>query len=216
MEVRAASSPRLTARRGAALENCGWGAAVVVWVTVVAIGAFGLGRYASTPGAASTPPERWPEASAIARTPGLATMVLVAHPMCPCTRATIGELAQVMERVRDRAIARVLFVRPEGVDEGWEKTDLWRSASAIPGVTASTDAGGVEAARFHASTSGDTIVYDAEGRLLFSGGITGGRGHAGDNPGESRVVSLLTKGTADRSQGPVFGCSLEEPTRAAP
>ena len=33
----------------------------------------------------------------------------------------------------------------------------------------------------HAWTSGETMLYDASGRLVFAGGITGSRGHGGDN-----------------------------------
>jgi hypothetical protein len=44
--------------------------------------------------------------------------------------------------------------------------------------------------------------------LIFSGGITGSRGHAGDNAGEMTLVSLLTRGQADRSGTSVFGCPL--------
>jgi hypothetical protein len=167
-----------------------------------------LARYASTPGIAAEPPGSWPEGSVIARMPGLATVVMLAHPRCACTRASLGELAELMDRAQGKTTAHVLFTLPEGLEEGWEKTDLWRRAVAISGVTVHMDAGGVEAARFHAFTSGETIVYDAAGSLIFRGGITAARGHAGDNPGRDRILSLLAKGSADRADSPVFGCAL--------
>ena len=37
------------------------------------------------------------------------------------------------------------------------------------------------------------------GKLTFQGGITAGRGHQGDNAGETAVVSLLRGGAADDS-----------------
>ena len=40
---------------------------------------------------------------------------------------------------------------------------------------------------------GQTLLYDAGGTLIFSGGITGSRGHAGDNAGEAALVALLTQ-----------------------
>ena len=70
------------------------------------------------------------------------------------------------------------------------------------------DDNGVEARRFHAVTSGQTALYDIEGRLLFSGGITGSRGHSGDNAGRSAIVSLLNTGDAERTETSVFGCPL--------
>jgi len=74
------------------------------------------------------------------------------------------------------------------------------------------DDDGVEAARFGAATSGQVILYDRDGRLLFSGGITASRGHAGDNDGRDAIVSLLGGGRGTRHSSPVFGCSLLEPS----
>ena len=87
-------------------------------------------------------------------------------------------------------------------------TDLWRRAAAIKGVTVVQDSEGVEAERFHAATSGYTLLYGSDGRLLFSGGITGARGHAGDNAGRSAIAALLTAEGAPTGTTPVFGCSL--------
>jgi hypothetical protein len=70
---------------------------------------------------------------------------------------------------------------------------------------------GAEANRFHAATSGQTLLYDADGRLLFSGGITGSRGHAGDNAGENAIVSWVNSGAAARTETSVFGCALFDP-----
>jgi hypothetical protein len=104
--------------------------------------------------------------------------------------------------------ANVLFIQPEGFNDEWAQTDLWQSAATIPGVTVRQDSGGIEARRFHAETSGQVLLYDAAGRLLFSGGITGSRGHSGDNAGRSTIVSLLIEGIAERNQTLVLGCSL--------
>jgi len=116
-----------------------------------------------------------------------------------------------MARVQGQTSAHVLFWKPADVADDWVKTDLWREAAAIPGVEVSVDEGGVEAARFRAYASGQTILYDAQGHLLFNGGITGARGHAGDNAGRSAVVSLLTTGAAERRETFVFGCALHNP-----
>jgi hypothetical protein len=44
--------------------------------------------------------------------------------------------------------------------------------------------------------------------LLFSGGITESRGHAGANAGENAIVSLVNTHAAERTKTFVFGCSL--------
>lgn len=138
------------------------------------------------------------------------TLIMLAHPHCPCTRASVSELANVMARVQGKVRAYVLFLKPHDSDHSWDDTDLRRSAAAIPGVAVLSDIDGVEAKRFGAETSGHTMLFNPSGRLLFSGGITESRGHAGGNAGESAIVSLVNTHTADRATTFVFGCSLVE------
>jgi hypothetical protein len=113
-----------------------------------------------------------------------------------------------MTQSQGRLSAYVLFLKPEGFTDDWEKTDLWRSAEGIPGVKPVVDYDGVEASRFNATTSGQTFLFDAKGHLLFSGGITIARGHAGDNAGRSAIVSRLNTRVVEQTESPVFGCPL--------
>lgn len=183
-------------------------ALVVPWTAAVGAGSTLLWRHAATAGVAATPPEQWPSQSTIKREPGVATLVMLAHPRCPCTRASVAELAVLMARIGPRGRAHVLFVRPRATVAGWDKTALWQSAAAIPGVTVHPDPGGAEAALFQAVTSGQVIAYDASGKLIFSGGITGARGHEGDNVGLLRALALLSGRRADQTESKVFGCAL--------
>jgi hypothetical protein len=180
----------------------------VLWLLAVSVGLWALWGYENSPGVGAHPPTRWPADSRVLRAPGHATLVMLAHPHCPCTRASLGELALLMAHTGGRMTAYVLFLKPEGFSDDWEKTDLWQSAASIPGVTPLVDDGGEEARHFNAATSGQTILYDAEGRLLFSGGITGSRGHAGDNAGRSSIESIVNVGASDRAETFVFGCPL--------
>jgi hypothetical protein len=183
-------------------------ASITLWLLVVGVGLSVLWGYENTPGVAAEPPPMWPAESQIQRAPDSVTLVMLIHPHCPCTRASLGELASVMAHCQGRLKAYVLFLKPTGLSDDWEKTDLWQSAANIPGVYAVVDEGGAEASRFHAATSGQTILYAADGHLLFSGGITASRGHSGDNAGRSAVVSLVNEGAAERADTFVFGCPL--------
>ena len=180
---------------------------VALWAVIVAAGIVLLVRYSLEPGRPARAPTVWPAASHVPRPVGRPFLVMIAHPKCACTRASIGELALLMTHCRDRVAASVLFVRPHGTSRQWNETDLRRSAGVIPGVTVLTDEGGREAALFGASTSGQVYLYDGSGQLQFSGGITDGRGHEGDNPGRSAVEHLV-HGQAAPSTSPVFGCNL--------
>lgn len=185
--------------------------ATILWLATVSCGLWLLWGYENTPGVAAAPPGNWPLASRLQRATDRATLVMLAHPHCPCTRASIGELAQLMAHTQGRVTAYVLFLKPAGFADDWEQTDLWQSAARIPGVTCLVDDDGAEARRFHAATSGQTLLYNPAGHLQFSGGITGSRGHAGDNVGRSAIVSFINAGTAARTETFVFGCPLFNP-----
>jgi hypothetical protein len=105
-------------------------------------------------------------------------------------------------------MAYFVFVRPSGFAQDWERTDLWTSAAMIPGVAVSADNEGVEGRRFASQTSGQVMLYGADGYLLFSGGVTAARGHSGDNTGRDAIVALLTGNGSAVEQTPVFGCPL--------
>jgi hypothetical protein len=113
-----------------------------------------------------------------------------------------------MLSLKGRVRATVLVIKPKGFPAGWEETDIVASARRIPGTTVLLDLDGTQAARFGAKTSGQAVLYDGSGKLLFSGGITEGRGHLGDNAGLQRIKSLVLTGKADKAESLVFGCPL--------
>lgn len=78
------------------------------------------------------------------------------------------------------------------------------------------DPDGVEARRFGAETSGHTLLFGADGHLLFSGGITASRGHSGDNDGENAIVALLNHQIPALTRTLVFGCSLAHSIKKDP
>jgi hypothetical protein len=184
------------------------GAAVGTWLLAVVTAMGLLANYSNSPGSVGTPPDRWPADSRISPDVSRPTLVMFAHPRCPCTRASLCELEVLMSRCQGRVSARVLFLKATGTTDDWAETDLWRTASAIPGATVHCDEAGSEAARFHAQTSGYILLYDRGGRLLFQGGITMSRGHNGDNPGRSALEELLSEQMSNQVKTPVFGCSL--------
>jgi hypothetical protein len=182
------------------------------WLSAVAFGLWVVWAYDNRPGRDANAPHRWPAQSTLVPASDRPTLVFVAHPQCTCTRASIEELAEVLARaLKPQPKTYVLFLRPSVFETGWEKTDVWRRAATLPHVTVLRDNDGVEARRFGVETSGQTLLYDSRGTLIFSGGITGSRGHAGDNAGEAALVALLTRGQADQSGTSVFGCPLFAP-----
>jgi hypothetical protein len=187
-----------------------WVLATAAWLACIGVGFAGVWRYGAARGADTRAPGVWPAGTTLPRAHDRATLLVFMHPRCVCSHATVTELARLLPRVRGRVAATAVFVRPRGVPDGWTETELRRRAAGVVGLRVVDDDGGVEARRFGAATSGATLLFAADGRLLFSGGLTDSRGHEGDSFGEERVVALLTSGAADRNDSPVFGCPLED------
>jgi hypothetical protein len=184
------------------------GAFMMLWLASAIGGLFVVWAYENGPGTPASVESEWPANTALKPATDRPTLVLLAHPQCTCTRATLGELAEALARANSLPKTYVVFLKPSSMPDGWEKTDLWKTAAALPGAIVVSDHDGLEAERFGAATSGQTMLYDARGSLLFSGGITGARGHAGDNAGRSSIVALLNRQPGTHSATNVFGCSL--------
>jgi hypothetical protein len=182
--------------------------AAALWLTAASSGLAVLWAWDNAPGDGATAPSVWPADAGFARSHDGPTLVVLAHPQCSCTRASLDELAEALARATIQPKTYVLFLKPEGMSDDWAHSDLWRKAAALPGVTVVRDDNGAEARRFGVSTSGQTLLYDKAGALLFSGGITGARAHRGDNDGRRAIVDLLNRGSSGRAATNVFGCPL--------
>src|SRR5262245_64357250 len=75
---------------------------VACWIAAAAVGLVLLMGYDTTPGLAAAAPVTWPADSHISRDPARPTLVMLAHPRCDCTKASIGELAEIIDRKSTR------------------------------------------------------------------------------------------------------------------
>ena len=183
--------------------------AAIVWIAAAGLGFKFLFAYSVKPGAAASAPQQWPTGSRIPAPQGQYQLVMTIHPHCPCTRASVTELNNVMALLRGTNVkSYVLAVKPAEFPDDWVVTESYRNAGRIPGVEVVVDVDGVESARLGAQTSGQVLLYGPDGGLLFAGGLTPDRGHLGDSPGQHRILSLVKTGTADAKDSLVFGCPL--------
>jgi hypothetical protein len=153
-------------------------------------------------------PGQWPACPDIPRQPGHFTLVMALHPKCPCSRASVHELENLIAHSDGRLMTTVLFVVPAGAPADWLDTDLFRQANQIPRVRVVVDRDGADAAKFGATVSGQVALYDMQGKLLFAGGITDGRGHEGDNAGFDAIFELAREHKSAVVATPVYGCPL--------
>ncbi len=188
---------------------------IALWGAAITAGTVRVWQYQLTPGAPAGPaPSVWPVDSSIPAHPGRALLIMVAHPKCTCTRASLNELRRLM--VRFRALENppdvyLSIIAPEGVGADWTDGPVLRNASTIRTLNIVIDPGERFARKFGATTSGHVLLYGANGRLLFSGGITDARAHEGDAVGQEAIVAALYEKTPAATHTPVFGCALDTP-----
>lgn len=187
---------------------------VMAWLSLVVLGLSAIAFSKSAPGERAGPPAHWPTESSLSHSSTRNTVVMFLHAGCPCSRASLTEVGAALSESNAGEHTDVVFVFFELADAGIEpsQTQLWQSALRIPNATAVVDVGDRERARFDARTSGTTLVYGPGGGLRFSGGVTGSRGHAGDNAGRQGVAEALRGSTTQREEHAVFGCDLREPS----
>lgn len=151
---------------------------------------------------------RWPPQTELRLDSQNFTLVLFAHPKCPCSRASLSELIEILSRTSNIK-AYIVFVIPSQKMDEWTRAALVQAASGTTGVQALIDRDGVQTKFFNAHTSGETFLYDREGHLVFHGGITGSRGHIGDNRGRSFILRIVAgEGPNILAKTFVFGCGL--------
>ena len=181
---------------------------VFLWAGAVTFGMWRVLDYEKTPAAASVISDHWPAQAGIPLDANRPTLVLFIHPHCPCTKATLSELSVLMANCRGKLSTYLFFLKPAGFVDDWSKSDLWLEAGKIPGTKLALDDNGVIARNFNAATSGQCLLYDPKGILLFQGGITGMRGHAGDNIGRRSITSIIWNEKPASRKTFVYGCSL--------
>lgn len=192
---------------------------VGMWIIVVGSGMLLLANYVNQPGTSREAPAQRPtnesdsllsSSSATGHTTGPYHLAMFVHPRCPCSSASVRELARLMASCQGRLTATVYCYRPAKESDAWIEGSLHDAAAAIPGVVVQSDPAGDLAQQYGAETSGHVTLYDPAGKLCFQGGITAGRGHEGDNYGADTVrACVLGKAATPGKVAPVFGCELE-------
>jgi hypothetical protein len=181
--------------------------AAVLWAATVAASYRAIRRFESTPGLAAIASKSWPMRSTVPRERGQWTLVMLVHPHCSCSRASVKELEAVLEKAPHSVRSYVLVYRPHEFPAGWERSDVTAAAGRLHRTRVLIDEDGREARLFGGFTSGQTFLYDGDGRLRFEGGITLLRGHAGLNSGRAGIIRIANAQSGTGTH-PVFGCSI--------
>jgi len=182
---------------------------IALWLVAAAWGTKWLTEYSFAAGASGQPAETWPADARVSRADGIATLVVALHPGCACSEATMSELGVILTETTPHLRAIIIFTDADPAHPA-SASALFKTAQSMPGVTLVRDRDGEILKKFHALTSGEARLYLPDGTLHFKGGITGSRGHAGENPGRSHIIAAVRNPTAAAPtfSTPVFGCAL--------
>ena len=180
----------------------------LVWVLFIFGGTYKLLMYEYTPGKENNFSAYWPATSELQLSNKPYTLVMVVHPKCGCSKASLGELSKLVARFPNVLDVKILFIEPKDAGPDWMLSENWAAANEIAGAEVHPDTEGTLAQAFKVKTSGITLLYNREGGLLFHGGITASRGHWGDNTGSQAIGEIISKGSSATSTTAVFGCNL--------
>src|SRR5262245_44591735 len=101
-------------------------ATALIWLSSIVVALALIAKYSNAPGRSGAIPQHWPAQSLIVPDSKRPTLIMFAHPHCPCTRASLGELDALMARCRGQFSTHVVFVKPAGLTDDLSKTELWR------------------------------------------------------------------------------------------
>lgn len=187
--------------------------AVVVW----SVGTVGMwlfaARYESTPGRAGAA-QAWPASVPFSPASSGLTLVFFVHPQCPCTRASLSELKELLAARDDVTTYVVWRTLPDELldDRGrglLADADRIRHSEIIP------DPDGALSLKFGAETSGQVGVFNARGEILYWGGTTKARGVRGANSNSDLLKTVLDTGRPVAARA-VFGCPIQDPGGGTP
>ena len=113
-----------------------------VWALTVVAGSLFLTHYSNRPGKAAIAPESWPSESSLSLSADKATLLVLLHPQCSCSKATLAELERIMMAAGSSVHAQLVFFDSPNMENHWVEGDLWEKAERIPGVQLVRDTDG--------------------------------------------------------------------------
>lgn len=192
--------------------------AFVALFAMSAIGFVQLTDYSSRPGHPGLVPNRLSDValsdtslSAGLTTDGKPQLLLFYHPKCPCTTATVRILERLNPRFLEPIPITAIAYCADDEPDLWIQSRTTKALSSLDNVRIVIDKGGRLSKSFGATVSGHLLLYNPNGQLTFSGGITPYRGHEGDSPSSLDLLERINSPKDNCMHWPVFGCTTVSP-----
>ena len=130
---------------------------VIAWSVLVLLGYGCMVFYSTAPAKSAISLGAFPLESGLAKGRGL-TLITFLHPRCPCSKASVSELQELLAQSRFPSNLTVYAVvsQPPGCAAEFTKGDILDSLSSIKNVHLVVDKNDLESQRFGAKTSGQT------------------------------------------------------------
>lgn len=183
-------------------------AAYLIWISLLFVGHLVLYEYELTPSPLANSKRVFPQSSDVQLAHGRQNIVMFLHPSCPCSEASVDEFHELMRAGEKDSVGTVVFYMPPEKEPEWSLAPIVQRVKRIRNVTIEYDTDGSRAETFGVTTSGHVLIYDGRGILQFTGGITGSRGHTGDNHYFDLAKQCILARRAKYTTTPVFGCAL--------
>lgn len=177
----------------------GHGVLMGVWCVFLMGGSYLIYRFETIPGEQVRRLSAWPDGSVISRPEHYPILVSFMHPRCACSEASLSALESIESRFGEELEIRIVFWLPEDPSSEWTDCDLVESARKKFGDRVYLDFQGIESDRFAANTSGESFLFNKEGRLLMQGGLTPRRSTADAD------FAVMTIDLALQGKGVLFG-----------
>ncbi len=180
---------------------------LVLWGAVIGVGLLWMTDYSLSPGSHEEPLVERPSDTPVPFSEEKSTLVIFLHPRCPCTHPSVAAIERLMVRKHDMVLQPIFYL-PGSKPETWARADYWDRVVDAGAHEPLIDVDGGVARQFHATTSGHAILFSVDGEVLYSGGITSGRVHEGDNLGLTTLTRVLEQVPVQDATFPVYGCSI--------
>lgn len=185
------------------------GPAFVLWLALVWLSLLWLTDHDSQPSPGAIAPARWPRFSSLPFSSHDPQLLIFLHPHCPCAQASLNELAR-LRAACPRPFQILAVVGLPGRLSSADAVPMVKRLHQIPDAKIFLDQDLLEGRRFGCYTSGQVLLYSPQGRLRYQGGLTGSRGHEGDNSGLAAALEALVEDGPEITNRPVFGCALRK------
>lgn len=182
--------------------------AIIGWLVATSVGLGIFWHYKTTGHVPRDSALSWPEQSELQLASAKPTLVLFAHPLCPCTMASLVELTRVLQESAVQPSVTIALYQPAQAGAEWQTSPLVDAVREIPGAEVVWDREGNLAKLFAATTSGQVQLYDPQGKCLFNGGVTRLRGHKGESAASRLLHTALQGNQPAMIRSPIYGCDL--------